>query len=153
MGAEPFLTICIPAYNARGVIGGCLESLAAQVFDDYEVVIADDGSDEPLELGCGELAGLDARRLRIVRQENGGTYAARQRAIGEARGRYVFCMDADDALANSGVLARIARALEANSFPDVLLVNAAREDGTACVDYSGLADGAEIGRASCRERV
>lgn len=141
MDADPIITICIPAYNAQRVIGGCFCSLAAQAFDNYEVVVVDDGSAVPLELEGGELAGLDARRVRVVRQENGGTYAARQRAINEACGLYVFCVDADDALAHSEALAHIARALEENSFPDILLVNAVREDGTTCVDYTGLADG------------
>ena len=141
MNAEPFLTICIPAYNAQGAIDRCLESVTTQVFDDYEVLIVDDGSDVPLELGSGELEKIDACRIKVVRQENGGTYAARQRGISEARGRYIFCVDADDAFSSSRALGRVARALEANSYPDVLLTNAIREDGTWCVDYSGLSNG------------
>ena len=140
-GERPLLSICIPAYNAEEVIGECLASIAGQDFGDYEVVIVDDGSGAQLALGGDALAGLDANRVRLIRQENGGTYAARQRAISEARGCYVFCMDADDALVDMHALGRIAGALEANSFPDVLLSNAVREDGSRCVDYGSLVDG------------
>lgn len=142
MSLSPLLSICIPAYNAQGIIEACLASITEQLFDDYEVVVVDDGSKIPLVLGRKSLAGLNAQRVRTFRQENGGTYAARQRAIGEARGRYVFCMDADDVLASPEALGHIARALEGNSFPDVLLTNAVREDGARYVDYSGLVGGA-----------
>lgn len=50
-------------------------------------------------------------------------------------------MDADDALSTPEALSRIARELEANSFPDVLLTNAVRENGARCVDYWGLPNG------------
>lgn len=141
-GERPLLSICIPAYNAEEVIGGCLASIAGQDFGDFEVVIVDDGSGARLVLGGDALAGLGANRVRLIRQENGGTYAARQRAVSEARGRYVFCMDVDDALVDMHALGRIAGALEGNSFPDVLLTNAEREDGSRCVDYGSLVNGA-----------
>lgn len=80
----PCISICIPAYNAWEAISICLESIAVQAFDDYEVVIVDDGSDIPLELDGDRLERLGARRVRVTRQENGGTYAARRKAIGEA---------------------------------------------------------------------
>lgn len=137
----PYISICIPAYNAQDTVEGCLGSIAEQSFDDYEVVVVDDGSMEPLVLGDDQLSGLDSSRMKLIRQENKGTYAARQRAICKACGRYVFCMDADDTLAHTDVLAHIARGLENNSYPDVLLTNAIREDGTRCVDYSGLLSG------------
>lgn len=141
MSTKPFLSICIPAYNVQKTIGHCLESIIEQTFVDYEILIVDDGSDVPLEFDIGDLNRMDMCRIKLVRQENGGTYAARQRAIREACGRYIFCMDADDALSSSRALGHIARALEMNSFPDVLLTNAFREDGTRCVDYSGLSNG------------
>ena len=92
MSTKPFLSICIPAYNAQDTVEGCLGSIAEQSFDDYEVVVVDDGSMEPLVLGDDQLSGLDSSRVKLIRQENKGTYAARQKAIGEACGRYVFCM-------------------------------------------------------------
>lgn len=141
MSRSPLISICIPAYNAGHVIGSCLGSIADQSFDDYEVVIVDDGSKELTIYGSDQFPASAPHRVRLIRQENGGTYAARQRAIGEACGRYVFCMDADDTLAHTDALGHIARGLEKNSYPDVLLTNAIREDGTRCVDYSGLLSG------------
>lgn len=140
-GECPLLSVCIPVYNAEEAIGGCLASIAGQDFGDYEVIVVDDGSKTPLSLEGDALAGFDENRVRLIHQENGGTYAARQRAISEARGCYVFCMDADDALVDMHALGRIAGALEGRSFPDVLLTNAVREDGLRCVDYGGLVDG------------
>ena len=143
MHQKPFISICIPAFNAQTYIGDCIASITVQNFNDYEIVICDDGSEIPLAPThlCVDSTNETTLRIRIIRQENAGTYAARQRAISEARGQYVFCMDADDSLARNDALQCVAAALEDASYPDVLLTNAMRENGTPCVDYEGVANG------------
>ena len=152
MNLEPLISICIPAYNAQGVIETSLNSILAQDFNDYEIIIVDDGSDPRLSLTRGALTGLNSLRVKIVRQENGGTYSARQRAFKEAHGQYIICVDADDSLTNHNALSSIAAALENNRYPDVLLYNAIQEDGTCCVSYSDLDSDGEIARSAVVER-
>lgn len=138
MNKNPLISICIPAYNAQGILDKCLRSIAMQDFSDYEVVIVDDGTQIPYKPSEQILAALDGCKLKLMRQQNAGTYAARQRAIEGASGRYIFCVDADDCLPGASVLRKIAAAVERNSYPDVLLFNASLEDGTPCVTYAGL---------------
>ncbi len=101
-GAQPFLTIVLPAYNEEARLPASLDRviafLAAQPFES-EIVISDDGSRDRTpdvvreRAGCGLPAGVS---LRYVRHErNQGKGAAIRTGILQARGRYVFFMDAD----------------------------------------------------------
>jgi glycosyltransferase involved in cell wall biosynthesis len=92
---EPTVSVIIPAYNAAAHIGRTLESLRAQTWADFEAIIVDDGSkDDTAEVVCA-MVKRDAR-FRLIQQSNGGVAAARNRAIAEARGRYLANLDADD---------------------------------------------------------
>lgn len=87
----PRVSVIIPYFNAARWIERTLRSVFAQRFRDYEVVLVDDGSDEPLPLSVtGE------PRLRIVRQDNRGLAGARNRGVAETRGEFVAPIDADD---------------------------------------------------------
>jgi glycosyltransferase involved in cell wall biosynthesis len=87
------VSIIMPLYNKAPYVGRALRSIFAQTFEDFEVLVVDDGStDEGPELtaGCGD------PRVRLFRQANAGPGAARNRALAEARGEYVAFLDADD---------------------------------------------------------
>jgi len=102
------VTVAIPVYNAEKHLKACLDSVLAQSLREIEVICVDDGSTD----GSAEiLAGYAAAdsRLRVLRQENSGQGAARNRAIGEARGKYVYFADADDELASPGMLEKLCR--------------------------------------------
>src|ERR671939_2007579 len=90
----PAVSVIIPAYNAAAHIGAALDSVFAQTFTDYEVIVVNDGSPDTPEL---ERA-LDAYagRLLYVRQENRGPSGARNAGIRRARGEYVALLDSDD---------------------------------------------------------
>ena len=144
----PLFSICIPAYNSQDTIARCLGSIACQTFTDYEVVVVDDGSDVPLELSVGALGGLDGSRARLIRQDNQGTYAARQTAIKAARGRYVWCVDSDDRLASPDALKMLVMAMESSSNPDIVFFKIRRENGTYMFDYSRLGTSGPISKRS-----
>lgn len=139
MSLTTFFSICIPAFNPHGAIFNCLSSIIDQNYDDYEVIIVDDGSDEPLRETISSF--IDSSKIRVIRQANSGTYSARQMAISAAHGRYIYCMDADDCLRDNSSLASLANELAKYSFPDVLLLNAVRESGDCCVNYGSLSNG------------
>ena len=90
----PAVTVVIPAYNASRYIGQALDSIKAQTFTDYEVIVVNDGSADREELERI----LDAHPLPIVylSQENGGVSAARNAAIKVARGEFYAQLDSDD---------------------------------------------------------
>lgn len=82
----------VPAYDAAGFLPAALESVFAQDFPDFEVVVVDDGSRDATP---AVIAGY-AARVRSFRQDNAGVAAARNRGVRESRGRYVAFLDADD---------------------------------------------------------
>ena len=84
------LSIIIPYYNAREYIDELLRILAPQVNDETEVILIDDGSDEPFESGY--------EWLKVYRQKNKGGAAAKNAGMNKAKGSYISFVDADDML-------------------------------------------------------
>ena len=89
------MSIIIPVYNAADTLGRCLDSILAQSYRDYQVILVDDGStDESLALA--ENYAARNGRLLVVTMAHGGPGAARNRGLAHATGEYVVYMDADD---------------------------------------------------------
>ena len=72
----PLLSIIVPIYNVEEYLPECLNSIFAQTFTDYELILVDDGSPDNCPKMCDEAAAKDAR-LRVIHQKNGGLSAAR----------------------------------------------------------------------------
>lgn len=93
MSGAPYFSVVIPVFNRADVLGRALKSVLTQSFQDFEIVVVDDGSrDDPR-------AAIDAigdPRIRYVRQDNKGGAAARNRGFDEARGAFVALLDSDD---------------------------------------------------------
>lgn len=91
------VSIIIPAYNAEAFIKNCIDSILAQSYKDFEIVIVNDGSkDSTLEI-IKEYEKAD-NRIRVISKENGGVSSARNEGLKNASGDYVTFVDADDAL-------------------------------------------------------
>jgi len=87
------VSIVIPLYNKAPYIGRALDSIRAQTFGDYEVIVVDDGSTDG---GSDLVIGYGDARIRLVRQANAGPGPARNRGISEAASPFVTFLDADD---------------------------------------------------------
>ena len=91
------VSICIPAYNARTYLPQALESVRAQTFSDWELIVTEDGSDDGTEGLVLEFAKSVSQPVRFHRHEkNKGLPATRNSGISEARGDYIALLDADD---------------------------------------------------------
>ena len=88
----PEVSVIIPTYNSARYLVDAVDSVLAQTFRDFEVLVIDDGSTDETE----SLIGGYGAPVRYIRQENSGVAAARNRGIAESRGRYVAFLDADD---------------------------------------------------------
>ena len=86
------VTAAIVTFNRASYLPEALESIFAQSFRDYEVLVVDDGSTD----GTEAVLEPYRDRIRYVRQENGGRSAARNRAVEEARTPYISFLDSDD---------------------------------------------------------
>lgn len=87
------ISVVIPLYNKEKQIRATLESVLSQSYQDFEIVIVNDGStDRSVE----EAAAVNDSRIRFIHQENAGVSAARNRGIEEARGEFIAFLDADD---------------------------------------------------------
>ena len=94
--SEPLVSVVIPAYNAAAYLEKTLDSVRAQTFTDYEVIVVDDGStDGTHALAEGYLA-RHGLRGRAIRQENKKIAGARNAGMRAARGGYIALLDADD---------------------------------------------------------
>ncbi len=105
----PAISILTPAFDVARFIGATLDSVLAQSFRDWEMVVVDDGSRDGT---AGVVAARRDPRIRLLQQENQGVSAARSHAMAEARGEAILFLDADDWLAPDA-LARLHAALEA----------------------------------------
>jgi CDP-glycerol glycerophosphotransferase len=94
----PRVSVVVPIYNVEDYLAECLASLAAQTFEDLEVVMVDDGSTD----GSGAIAESFAARdprFKLVRRPNGGLSAARNTGIEAATGEFLAFVDSDDLVA------------------------------------------------------
>jgi glycosyltransferase involved in cell wall biosynthesis len=89
------VSIVIPTYNRAYCLGRAIDSVRAQTYPNFEIIIVDDGSTDETRALVEGLAGSDGR-VRYFYQANAGVSAARNRGLGEVRGDYVALLDSDD---------------------------------------------------------
>ena len=90
-------SVIVPIYKIEKYLCRCVDSVLAQSFDDYELILVDDGSPDQCPAICDTYAKKDAR-IRVIHKTNGGLVSARQAGIREAVGDYIFHLDGDDAI-------------------------------------------------------
>lgn len=100
---NPVISIIVPVYQVAPYLRECLDSILAQTFEDWEMLLVDDGSTDGSEKICDEYGGMDGR-IRVFHQENRGLSAARNTGLDHARGKYFTMVDSDDVLVSSDYL-------------------------------------------------
>ena len=104
----PLISIVIPSYNNGSLLGACLDSIQCQTFTDWEAVIVNDGSPDNVSEVAHSYADKDSRFVVVDKFENEGRHLARLTGTQIASGDYIMYVDADDELADSGVLLGLA---------------------------------------------
>ena len=98
----PAISIIVPIYNMEHLMRRCIDSLLAQTFTDYELLLIDDGSEDGSWSICQEYARKDAR-ISIFHKENGGLSDARNYGLSKAIGKYTIFADPDDWVSPDGL--------------------------------------------------
>lgn len=115
--ASPSISVIIPAFNRAHLLAHAIDSVLAQRFTDFELIVVDDGSTD----GSAALVGrYDDPRVRLIEQANCGSNAARNAGIRAARAPLLTFLDSDD-LYLSGKLEYVANAFAARPEIDVLV--------------------------------
>ena len=117
---NPRISICVPTYNRKDYLRETLDSIFAQTYKDYEVVVVDDGSTD----GTDKMLEQGDYHVRYYRQENSGDAAARNKLIRLAQGEFITFIDSDDLLIHDAV-ERMVKVMEAES-GEVIVYNALR---------------------------
>jgi glycosyltransferase involved in cell wall biosynthesis len=92
-GVSVLVSVAMPAYNAAATIAAAIDSVLAQSFPDFELIVVDDGSTDAT---AGIVRAYADPRVHLLQQPTKGDSAARNRAIAEARGELLAFLDADD---------------------------------------------------------
>jgi len=92
---SPFFTVILPVYNRAGLLNGAINSVIHQTFDDWELIIIDDGSTDGTAEVCADFSGADSR-IRFHRISHRGHIRAKNYAVDLAKGGYITFLDSDD---------------------------------------------------------
>ena len=95
VSAPPTISVIVPVYNTEQYLRRCIDSVLAQTYQDFELLLIDDGSKDSSGAICDEYAAQDAR-VRVFHKENGGVSSARNMGLDNAQGEWITFVDADD---------------------------------------------------------
>jgi len=91
------ISVIVPVYNIKNYVEKCVNSIINQTYQNFEIILVDDGSSDGSEVICDKLAMCD-ERIRTYHKANGGLSDARNFGIDKSRGKYISFVDGDDLL-------------------------------------------------------
>lgn len=98
-----FFSIIIPVYNSEKYLSKCINTILNQSFDNYEIIIVEDGSTDNSGEIADQLSNNDSR-IKVIHVENGGAGKARNIGIAAAKGEYILFIDSDDYIEKDSLL-------------------------------------------------
>lgn len=106
---HPIVSIIVPVYNAEKTLARCVDSILNQTYQDYELLLVNDGSTDSSGGLCDSYAARD-QRVRVFHKENAGVSNARNLALAQARGTYLQFLDSDDWITPEATLSLVRAA-------------------------------------------
>lgn len=114
IGKKPRVSVIIPTYNRGWILKEAIESVLAQDYKDFELIVVDDGSTD----NTSDVLALYGNDIRVFFQENKGVSAARNRGILESSGKFIAFLDSDDLWLQQKLLTQVKFF---NQTPDALI--------------------------------
>lgn len=100
-------SIIVPVYNVEKYLKECVDSILAQTFTDYELILVDDGATDTSGIICDEYA-QKYEQVRVIHQANAGLAVARNAGTSVAQGEYIVYIDSDDYIASLDFLEKLS---------------------------------------------
>ena len=94
------ISVIVPVYKVEPYINHCVDSILAQTYRDFELILVDDGSPDNCGKICDEYAKKDSR-VKVIHKVNGGVSSARNMGLDNAKGEWITFIDADDYVVNT----------------------------------------------------
>ena len=94
---SPKISVIVPVYNVQKYLSRCIDSILAQTFTDFELLLINDGSKDNSGKMCDEYAKKDTR-IHVFHKENGGVSSARNLGLENVQGEWITFIDSDDYL-------------------------------------------------------
>ena len=107
--ATELVSVIVPVYNVEDYLDRCIGSVVSQTYHNLELILVDDGSPDRCPEICDNWTRKDAR-IKVIHKPNGGVSSARNAGLEEARGEWVFFLDADDFLPETALECLVERA-------------------------------------------
>lgn len=95
----PLISIIVPVYNVEQYLSCCIESILAQTFTNFELLLIDDGSKDRSRDICEKYASKN-NHIKVFHKKNGGVSSARNMGLDNARGEWIAFVDSDDIVSN-----------------------------------------------------
>lgn len=114
-------SIIISVYNLENYIAKCLDSLVCQDFQDYEIIVINDGSTDSSEDICKKYEFNNRHKIKFFSKPNGGASSARNYGLPKANGEYIIFMDGDDYWDNNRALTFLDEKINMDTNPDIII--------------------------------
>lgn len=111
---NPLVSVIVPVFNTRKYLGMCLDSILRQQYDNFEVIVVDDGSTDNSSDICDDYAERD-KRIRIFHRDNNGIVNTRKFGLEKSKGEYILPVDSDDWIEQGMIKDMVSIALQFGS--------------------------------------
>lgn len=147
---EPLVSLIIPVYNVERYLRRCLDSVADQIFDSYEVILIDDGSTDASPLIIAEYAARYPHFLPLYFEKNQGSGPARNAALRQVRGEFVAFVDSDDYVTPDFLERMVREARDQDADIVMCQYQVLRADGRILFKHPGRNETLTRKKALCR---
>lgn len=130
-------SVIVPVYGVEQYLRKCVDSVLSQSFEDYEIILVDDGSKDNCPAICDEYASADSR-IRVIHKENGGLVSARNAGIKSAQGDYICYVDGDDLVTDNWLSCIYEKIQSSEVKPDIVVFGAEKvfSDHNEIIEYT-----------------
>ncbi len=102
MENQALISVIIPVYNVEEYLSECIDSVLNQTYENYEIILVNDGSTDSSGEICDEYVEKD-ERITVIHQKNGGPSITRNTGLENANGKYIYFLDSDDYIENNSL--------------------------------------------------